>query len=665
SLTRTVAHWLAPEMCSLIFCFVGSQIAGGAAAAAAAKNGKMASSKRPMCCTITMIVLGLLILALALVLLIAFPSSLFPAMVKSQIPLIEKKDGSYTKLTGFWQKLPQLARYDFYFFNITNVDEMIYEGAMAHLVEVGPFSYIETEFKEGIQWLDDGTRVYYRSNKTWLFDTEGSCKGCTENDVVTLPSAGYATVMAMKAQNDMPAANAAVLDLLMNVIGEVPMRTVRVGGILFDAVDDPLIDVINSNIVQMVINIGGGLLFGMPVPDVPYMGYFPHYNNTNDEHYLLRTGQDDPMMAFQIEQWAGQDKLSWWSGQAAEIKGAGDGTFYKPFLEQTDVLKNFQSFSCRAFDMEYSHLDKYEGIDVTVLTFKEDSYDSNKEENIGYRYENLEHVDYFPDWPTCQPSHKYQPWNLDCTDIDCRFDVNFCNDCCDGSYYQNTIFLPPGIIPLRCFPGLNKRMPFAAFLSQPHFSGAPPQVINSMVGLHPDKNNHEAGRWWINTITGGTVHAIFNMQLSIPIYNDASFLMTTHMRNSFLPSFWTKINANLKPYAHDFIQLSAETVPTVAMALGWSFVIITIIFFAIAICCFRRRMRMMNEDKEIDAEYTYNVTVEDEKDRLVKVKKLATDLDHVSPAQKYPELYAKDSPESTLSWKSNTLHNEETGEAWS
>ncbi|GMT03457.1 hypothetical protein PENTCL1PPCAC_25631, partial [Pristionchus entomophagus] len=658
------------SMCSILMCFVAANAQAAAVAAGGGAAAARMEKRRPMCCTITLIVLGVLLLALGLVLLIAFPISIFPALVKSQIPLIEKEDGSYTKLTGFWQNLPQLATYDFYFFNVTNEDEIIYEGAKPHLVEVGPYSYIETEFKEGIQWLDDNTRVYYRSNKTWVFHPENSCTGCTEADIVTLPNAAYATIMATKVQNYMASDKAKVLDLLLQIIGEGPMRSVNVGGMLFDAYDDPLLDVINSNLTKLLINIGGdGTLGGVPIPDVPYMGYFPHYNHTNDEDYVLRTGQDDPMMAFQIEKWAGQDKLSWWSGEAAEIKGAGDGTFYKPFIEDTDVLKNFQSFSCRAFDMEVSGHEKWTGIDATVFTFPDDTYDSNKEHNIGYRYENVEYIDYFPDWPTCKKDHVYQPWAIEgCEDVDCRFDYNFCSDCCDGSHYDRTIFMPPGIVPLRCFPGQNKRLPFAGFLSPPHFSASPHQVHDTMVGLHPDPDGkHQAGRWWINSVTGGTVHAIFNMQLAIPIYNDADFMMTTHMRNAFLPSFWTHIDANLKPYAHDFIQLSAQTVPIVAMALGWSFLVIALLFFIISFCCYRKAGRNKGGDEEVH-QYSYNVTIEDEKAKVAAPVGQAADLERRrnSPAQLYPELYGKDSAEgSTASWKSKTLQKEGSTEAWS
>ncbi|KAF8384931.1 scav-4 [Pristionchus pacificus] len=591
-------------------------------------------------------------------------------MVKSQIPLVEREDGSYTKLTGFWQKLPQIAKYDFYFFNITNQDEMIYEGAKPHLVEVGPYSYLETEFKEGIEWLDDKTKVHYRSNKTWVWNPDTSCAGCREDDIVTLPNTAYATTMAMKVQNDMT--DASILDLLLQATGEGPTSSETVAGMLFAAYDDALLDVINSNLTKLLVSIGGdGTLGGMPVPDVPYMGYLPHYNHTNDEDYILRTGQDDPLMAFQIQQWAGMDKLRWWSGEAAEINGAGDGTFYKPFLEKGDKLKNFQSFSCRAFDMTATKSTTWADIEALTFEFDDDAYDSNKEHNIGYRYENKEYIDYFPDWPACKPTHKYQPWNLppeQCESVDCRFDYNFCNDCCDGSHYERTIFMPPGIVPLRCFPGMNKDLPFAGFLSPPHFSQSPSQVHETMVGLHPDPAKHRIGQWWINPTTGGTVHALFNMQLSIPIYNDPSFMMTTHMRNCFLPSFWSGIEANLKPYAHNFIYFSAETAPIIAMAIGWSSLILAVIFVAISYCCYRRAGRKaVDQEVLLPQSYSYNVTIEDEKDkdRVVMIKHTA-DIEHrrESPAQKYPELYAKDtSAQSSLSWKSRTLNQE--GEAWS
>ncbi|KAK5975396.1 hypothetical protein GCK32_009593 [Trichostrongylus colubriformis] len=92
--------------------------------------------------TSTAVLLGLLLIAVFLFgifLLVPFPILLFPSIVKSQVYLRQEKDGQYPTATFYWSRLPAIQYYDFYYFNVTNPDEVLYEGAKARLVEVGPY----------------------------------------------------------------------------------------------------------------------------------------------------------------------------------------------------------------------------------------------------------------------------------------------------------------------------------------------------------------------------------------------------------------------------------------------------------------------------------------------------------------------------------------------
>lgn len=102
--------------------------------------------------TVTLVLVALFLIGIFL--LIPFPLAVFPAIVNSQvyIQLVlfhlevnsqfrQKKDGSYPRATFYWTKLPATEFYDFYFFNITNPDEVVMHGAKVNLVEVGPYSY--------------------------------------------------------------------------------------------------------------------------------------------------------------------------------------------------------------------------------------------------------------------------------------------------------------------------------------------------------------------------------------------------------------------------------------------------------------------------------------------------------------------------------------------
>ena len=109
----------------------------------------------------------------------------------------------------------------------------------------------------------------------------------------------------------------------------------------------------------------------------------------------------------------------------------------------------------RAFYLHYDSETSVEGIPAYTFKMDDDTYDSTTQKNKGYRYENKEMIDYFPSWP-CGVNHSYDPSQDFCIDVDCDVNENFCSTCCDGSHIHgenDTILLPPGVIPLRCFPG--------------------------------------------------------------------------------------------------------------------------------------------------------------------------------------------------------------------
>ncbi|EPB73950.1 hypothetical protein ANCCEY_06959 [Ancylostoma ceylanicum] len=89
---------------------------------------------------------------------------------------------------------------------------------------------------------------------------------------------------------------------------------------------------------------------GNPItlPNVPAMGYFPLYNHTNDEDYIVKTGKDNTDNLALIQKWANMTNLPWWGDSySSDITNSGDGTFQKPGLKKDDKLKQFQSFACR------------------------------------------------------------------------------------------------------------------------------------------------------------------------------------------------------------------------------------------------------------------------------------------------------------------------------
>ena len=91
-------------------------------------------------------------------------------------------------------------------------------------------------------------------------------------------------------------------------------------------------------------------------------------------------------------------------------------------------------FYFRSFHLNYDSETEVNGIKAYAFKMDDNDYDTTIEKNIGYRYENIERIDYFPMWPTCPSNHSYNSSLPGCDSIDCTQKDNYCNDCCDGLF---------------------------------------------------------------------------------------------------------------------------------------------------------------------------------------------------------------------------------------
>ncbi|KIH57958.1 hypothetical protein ANCDUO_11846 [Ancylostoma duodenale] len=145
---------------------------------------------------------------------------------------------------------------------------------------------------------------------------------------------------------------------------------------------------------------------------------------------------------------------------------------------------------------------------------------------------------------------------IGCSKIDCSLSQFWCNNCCNG---QN--------VPL----------PFAGFLSPPHFLWSPPEVRENVMGLNPNSTAHYPASFDIQPVTGSTVGGSFRMQFSVPIYNDASFTEAKQLYNSFIPSFWVGIEVKMMDYAHNYIYVNTKELPRIVLGIGIGLVGISVL----------------------------------------------------------------------------------------
>ncbi|GMT34806.1 hypothetical protein PFISCL1PPCAC_26103, partial [Pristionchus fissidentatus] len=175
----------------------------------------------------------------------------------------------------------------------------------------------------------------------------------------------------------------------------------------------------------------------------------------------------------------------------------------------------FRSYLGRSFPLEFAAESTHEGVPVFVYRLRRDAYNTNVERNFGMRYENVEGIDYAPMWPNCPSDHVYDPEHPQCVNVECTKERNFCNNCCNGSHYGPTVFIPPGFYPLRVYPGRSGPIPFAVMLSPAHMLWAPKEVSSAYVGQSPDEDKHRPFEFLVNPTLGTLVDADVRVQMNI------------------------------------------------------------------------------------------------------------------------------------------------------
>uniref|UniRef100_A0A914Y0U3 Uncharacterized protein n=1 Tax=Panagrolaimus superbus TaxID=310955 RepID=A0A914Y0U3_9BILA len=321
-----------------------------------------------------------------------------------------------------------------------------------------------------------------------------SCDICDYNAAVSIPNlpglGAYQELTNPKYKVSKFAQQ--VFGIGVMLLGEYSFVQTKFGDLVFDGYEDSLLTAAHSELVKLislsfnVTNFNQPTFIPIPVPEMKKLAFFYQYNNTNDEEYWIDTGKNDVNNLGKVISWANLTLLpeTWYSSnQSRMINGSDSGTFQHPDLETSDRLQLFMSFLCRSLYMDFSHKTDISGIPTYEFHSPSSVFDTTLKENVGMQYDNFERINYVPNWPNCPPRNT----TSDCYNIsiDCRIGENFCHTCCNGSFYNETYLLPPGLFPVKCYPGKVKEPPFTVFISAPHYAFSPPELVNTVVGLTP------------------------------------------------------------------------------------------------------------------------------------------------------------------------------------
>ncbi|KAK7149496.1 hypothetical protein R3I94_008972 [Phoxinus phoxinus] len=247
------------------------------------------------------------------------------------------------------------------------------------------------------------------------------------------------------------------------------------------------------------------LLWGYKDPMLKtMMGVFFPYNDTTDGPYTVFTGKDDIKKVATIERWMGETSLTYWNDSYCNMINGTDGSSFHPFLDKKEHLYFFSSDICRSISAVYESTVDLKGIDV-------------------YRYmlpaETLAS-------PVVNPDNQCY-----CTD------PVITKNCSTAGLLDLT--------PCRGVP---------VFLSLPHFLYGSNDLVQAVVGLSPNPDEHSIFLD-VEPITGFTMRFAKRLQLNM-LYGPSNdiVILRNITEHTVFPILWVNETAVLDDETADMFK---------------------------------------------------------------------------------------------------------------
>ncbi|XP_008591031.1 PREDICTED: lysosome membrane protein 2 [Galeopterus variegatus] len=244
-----------------------------------------------------------------------------------------------TEVFDSWEKPPLPVYTQFYFFNVTNPEEIL-RGETPRLEEVGPYTYRELRNKANVQFGDNGTTISAVSNKAYVFERNQSV-GDPKIDLIRTLNIPVLTLIEWVQVHFFKQ----IIEALLRAYQQNLFMTHTVDELLWGYKDE----------ILSLIHIFR--------PDIsPYFGLFYGKNGTNDGDYVFLTGEDNYLDFTKIVEWNGKTSLEWWATDRCNMINGTDGDSFHPLITKDEVLYIFPSDFCRSVYITFSGFESVQGL---------------------------------------------------------------------------------------------------------------------------------------------------------------------------------------------------------------------------------------------------------------------------------------------------------------
>ncbi|XP_033978750.1 lysosome membrane protein 2-like isoform X2 [Trematomus bernacchii] len=273
--------------------------------------------------------------------------------LKKEIVLVE---GS--RVFESWKSPPPPVYMEYFFFNMTNVNEFLVSGAKPVVKQIGPYTYREYRSKDNVSMVENGEKVSAYNTKTFVFLREKSVGDPTVDNITTVNIPAWAVMNELKGSFW----KASVASVMMNSVGSDLFTTRTVDELLWGYEDPLLTGIASLKTVEKVF----GLMYKK--------------NGTNNGEFVYHTGEQNYMDYGHVETWKGQRQLDFWTSNQSNSINGSDGSAFHPFLDKNERIYIFSPDLCRSIHMEFEKDVEVKGIPAYRFTPPR-SVLASKEEN--------------------------------------------------------------------------------------------------------------------------------------------------------------------------------------------------------------------------------------------------------------------------------------------
>lgn len=390
-------------------------------------------------------------------------------------------------MTKKWLHPAYFMELQVWLFDLVNEADVL-RGEKPKVQQIGPFTFMEHQWKSPYQFVKNGSRILYRNNHVYVFNDSLSCSNCFLSRRIVVPNVIFQKLVDFASKGFFE--KFLVTAVLTAVSAESPFVNITVEEALFKGYHDPLLDFICQRAwLQSLCNF-------VKIPKS--VGYLYGQNGTDDGLYEVSTGLGDAFdigKVFSFNNMTVMPESTWDSADAREIRGT-DGQIFSPFLQENQDLEIFAGPICRTITMEFQRKSEFRDV-------------------VAFRYGF--------------PSHIYDP--------SIATNRGFCNKNNTPVYFNSSIqipgCLPKGFLDIgRCLPGTPR-----IYLSQAHFLNTDHEVQSSIDGMDvPDERNDNTFLE-VEPLSGVPINARRIAQINVGM-KKGNLRIISRMNNIILPVLW-------------------------------------------------------------------------------------------------------------------------------